>query len=132
MKKKSKAKVVASCKIQPKTKAKLEQLASQRGQTFSEVLARVVEEYEEPTTDELEERAKLVGQIVSGLEVINASEWSEDDLEATAKTVGGIVSGLEVINASDMNDDDLEAMAKQTAEIVSNLKTIEESEVEVG
>jgi predicted transcriptional regulator len=105
MKKKSKAKVVASCKIQPKTKAKLEQLASQRGQTFSEVLARVVEEYEEPTTDELEERAKLVGQIVSG---------------------------LEVINASDMNDDDLEAMAKQTAEIVSNLKTIEESEVEVG
>ncbi|MGO9576000.1 MAG: hypothetical protein ACLPTQ_16925 [Terriglobales bacterium] len=132
MKKKSKEKVVASCKIPPSTKKNLERMAARQGKTVSEVLSRIVEEYEEPSTDELEERAKLVAGICAGLKQIEEYGYDENDLEAMDRLLSGICAGLKEIEESGYDENDLEAMGKQVAEICAGLKVIEESEVEVG
>ena len=102
MKKKSKEKVVASCKIPQRTKTNLERMAARQGKTVSEVLSRIVEEYEEPSTDELEERAKLIAGICAGLKEIEESGYNESALEDMGKRVGEICAGLKEIEESEV------------------------------
>jgi predicted transcriptional regulator len=120
-----KAKAVASLRLSPKTKTKLERVSRQRNESLSATLSRIVEEYDEPSTEELEQRSMLIGNIVEGLRFIDAND---DDLEELQKQVADICSGLKAIDA---NDDDLEELQKQVADICSGLKKIAESEVEV-